>query len=168
MNRLQGLVFVFALTLFSFFFSSAQASTSRHQFQLGTGVGVLFGSGALDPSFDFDLEPEFFLTDHMSVSFRFDATVGGLDSVFFGGRFRYYLTFVDHSKWSVYFGAGAGGMIRFDGDDLGDIAIPALGFQYDLTDHVKIGSDVSLDLIFGGDDFDVGMRLMPLQLKWAF
>ncbi|MFO1520138.1 MAG: hypothetical protein U1F57_10825 [bacterium] len=162
-----GVSFVLCFTFLAS--SPSQASTSRHQFQLGTGFGVFVGTKGLDPSFDIDLEPEYFLTDHISLSFRFDGTVGGVDSVHFGGRFRYYLTFAQHPRFSIYFGAGAGGGVVFDGGGgFGDIAIPVFGFQYDLTKHIKLGSDVSFDIVFNSNDVAFATRLMPVQFKWAF
>jgi len=148
--------------------SPARASTQDGQFQLGTGVGVFVGSDGLDASFDFDIEPEYFVTQHVSISGRFDITAGGVDSVHFGARARYYLTFANHSKWSIYFGGGAGVIIDFDGNAAGDIAVPVFGFQYDLTDHIKLGSDVSFDIVFDGDDAAFATRLMPVQFKWVF
>lgn len=148
--------------------ATAQASTERHQFQLGMGPGVFVGTNHLDASFDFDVEPEYFVTDNISASFRFDITAGGLDSVHLGGRFRYYFDLKNHPRWNIYVGAGAGGIIGFNGGGFGDFAIPVFGFQYDLTDHIKIGSDVSFDIVFNGDRAAFATRLMPIQFKWAF
>jgi hypothetical protein len=149
----------------------AQASTEKHQFQLGTGVGVFVGTDGLDASFDIDIEPEYFLTQHVSISGRFDGTVGGVDSVHFSGRFRYYFNFPNHNRFSIYVGAGAGFIVAFNGPGttgFGDFAIPVFGFQYDLTKHIKLGSDISFDIVFNGDGAEFATRLMPIQFRWAF
>jgi hypothetical protein len=148
----------------------SQASTEKHQFQLGTGVGVFVGTKGLDAAFDIDIEPEYFVTQHVSISGRFDGTVGGTDSVHFGGRFRYYFNFPSHPRFSLYVGAGIGAMVAFNNGShaFGDVAIPVFGFQYDLAKHVKLGSDVSFDIVFNGDTAAFATRLMPVQFKWAF
>ncbi len=157
------------LFLLVFSFSAAQASTEKHQFQISADLGMITGSNGLDTSFDFAIEPEFFIMDKLSVSFRFDVTTGEFDSVHLGGRVRYYFDIPDHEKWSVYVGAGAGFIINTNsgGDNFGDIALPVVGFQYDLTDHIKIGSDFSFDILFG-DDTAIAARIMPIQFRWAF
>jgi outer membrane protein with beta-barrel domain len=166
---------VFALSVLFLFVAAnlalsrpTQAATSKGQFQLGTGVGVFAGTKGLDASFDFDVEPEYFVTEHVSISGRFDITAGGTDSVHFGARARYYFTLNNHTKWSIYVGGGAGAIIDFDGNVAGDIAIPVFGFQYDLAKHVKLGSDVSFDIVFDGDEAAFATRLMPVQFRWAF
>lgn len=175
MNHLSKAVKSFSkfllLSFFSlaFFISSqAQASTESHQFQLTVGPGIFVGSKGLDPSFDFNVEPEYFFTNHMSASFRFDITAGGIDSVHLGGRFRYYFDLPNHSRWNLYVGAGAGGIINLDGGGYGDFAIPVFGYQYDLTKHIKFGSDISFDIIFNKHEAAFATRLMPIQFKWAF
>lgn len=164
-----SLVIVFALTLFIPL--SSQANTEKGQFQLGAGLGLFVGSDNLDAAFDIDIEPEYFITEHVSLSGRFDGTVGGTDSVGFGARFRYYFDIPNHERWNVFVGAGAGFVIAFNpGNDstYGDIAIPVFGFQYDITKHIKLGSDVSFNILFNGNDAAFATRLMPLQFKWAF
>ncbi|MBL7685179.1 MAG: outer membrane beta-barrel protein [Deltaproteobacteria bacterium] len=164
---LLSLLFV-ALSLFSI--ETAQAATKKHQFQLGTGLGLFAGNKGIGTSFDFDLEPEFFITDHISASLRLDFTVGRADTIHVGARGRYYLTFANHQKWSVYFGMGFGGIFNLNsgGGNYGDLALPVVGFQYDFNDHIKLGSDVSLDIVFGQGDVGIATRLMPVQFKWAF
>jgi hypothetical protein len=61
-----------------------------------------------------------------------------------------------------------GFVINFNGADFGDAAIPVFGWQYDLTEHLKIGSDISFDILFNGDNAEFGTRLMPAVLKYAF
>ncbi len=147
---------------------TANAATEKHQFQLDMGPGVFVGTDHLDASFDFNLETEYFITQHISASFRFDVTAGGLDAAHLSARFRYYFDIPNHTKWNIYLGAGAGGIIGFHGGGLGDFALPVFGFQYDLTDHIKIGSDVSFDIVFNDNNAAFAARLMPLQFKWAF
>jgi hypothetical protein len=146
--------------------TSAQAETRARQFVLNAGTGVFVGTDGLDAAFDFSLEPEFFFSEHTSLSFRFDITAGGTDSVHFGARFRYYFNI--NPKIDIYVGAGAGGGTDFDGNGFGDIAIPVFGWQYGLGEHVKLGSDVSFDIIFNSSDVAFATRLMPLVFKWAF
>lgn len=146
-----------------------QASTESRQLQVSADLGMMAGSDNVDTSFDFALEPEFFIFDKLSASFRFDVTAGDLDSVHLGSRIRYYFDVPDHDKWSVYVGAGAGFIINLDngGHHYGDIALPVVGFQYDLTDNIKIGSDFSFDILIG-DDSAIAARIMPIQFRWAF
>lgn len=164
--RFFSALFVISLTLLSL--SPAFASTQKHSLQLGSGVGLFVGSEGFDASFDFDLEPEFFVTDHASLSFRFDLTVGGFDSAHLGSRFRYYFDIPNHERFSLYIGAGGGVIVNFHGSNFGDIAVPVFGFQYDLTDHIRLGSDVSFDIVFNGSNAAFATRLMPIQFKWAF
>jgi len=171
-RKIHYLFFFIALFVSSTLFPSlSQADTHKHQFQLGAGVGLFVGSDNLDAAFDIDLEPEYFITEHISLSGRFDGTVGGTDSVHFGARFRYYFDIPNHERWNLYAGAGAGFMIAFNpGNDstFGDFAIPVFGFQYDLTKHIKLGSDVSFDIIFDSHNAAFATRLMAIQFKWAF
>ena len=163
---LTALTFLF-LTIFAT--SVAQANTEKHQFQVSADLGMITGSDGLDTSFDFALEPEFFILDKLSVSFRFDATAGELDSVQLGGRVRYYFDIPNHDRWNVYVGAGAGIVINTNdgGSNFGDIALPVVGIQYDLTDNIKLGSDFSFDILFGNDSA-IAARIMPIQFRWAF
>lgn len=158
----------FGLTISMLTTPLANAGTEKHQFQLDMGPGVFVGTDHLDASFDFNIEPEYFITEHVSASFRFDITAGGLDAAHLSARVRYYFDLPHHNKWNIYLGAGAGGIIGFNGGGYGDFALPVFGFQYDLTDHIKIGSDVSFDIIFNGDNAAFAARLMPIQFKWAF
>lgn len=162
------LVFIFSLSLVSINEELAHAKTEKGQFQIGTGFGLFVGSRDLDPSFDFDVEPEYFFTNNMSVAGRFDGVVGGTDGVHFSGRFRYYFNFTNHERFNVYAGAGMGFMVNFNRANYGDIALPVGGFQYDLTHHIKLGSEVSFNLVFNGDGVGFATRLMPVQFKWAF
>jgi len=158
------------LLLLSTLSKPSLAATQQGQFQLGTGIGLFVGSDRFDPAFDIDVEPEYFFTDHISLSGRFDATVGGTDSVGFGARFRYYFNFPNHSRFSLFVGAGAGFLVALDHNSsaFGDIALPVFGFQYDLTKHVKLGSDISFNILFNGDKAAFATRLIPIQFKWAF
>jgi hypothetical protein len=148
--------------------ATVRAATEARQFQLSGGFGVFVGTGGLDAAFDFSLEPEYFFTEHVSLSFRFDITAGGTDSAQLGARFRYYFDIPKHSRINIYIGAGMGFVINFNGADFGDAAIPVFGWQYDLTEHLKIGSDISFDILFNGDNAEFGTRLMPAVLKYAF
>ncbi len=159
---------VLALVLLSSsFLSTAKAETSAHQFQVGGGLGVLFGTGPIDPSFDFAIEPEYFINRNLSASFRLDFTAGGLNSMGLGGRVRYYLTFTNHPAWSLSLGAGAGGVINFDGGDFGTITLPSVGIQYDFNEHIKFGSEIASEIFFGSRSA-YGVRFMPAQIKWVF
>ncbi len=164
------LLFIVVLFSITFFSLSSHASTQKGQFQLGTGIGIFVGSDRFDPAFDIDLEPEYFVTDHISLSGRFDGTVGGTDSVGFGARFRYYFDFPNHERFNLFVGAGVGFLVAFDHNTsaFGDFALPVFGFQFDLTKHVKLGSDVSFNILFNGDKAAFATRLMPIQFKWAF
>ncbi|GEM_PF-3429876 len=164
-------LFILILVSGIFIAKPSYADTQKHQFQLGTGVGVFVGTDNLDASFDIDVEPEFFLTKHLSLSGRFDGMIGGTDGVHFGSRLRYYFNIPNHSRFSIYVGGGAGFMLAFDNNDthaFGDFAVPVFGFQYDLSEHVKIGSDISFDIIFNGDDAAFATRIQVVQFKWAF
>lgn len=161
-----GKKFLLAALLVSASYGAAHAETRARQFVLNAGTGVFVGTDGLDAAFDFSLEPEFFFTEHTSLSFRFDITAGGTDSVHFAGRFRYYFNI--NPKIDIYVGAGAGGGTDFDGNGFGDIAIPVFGWQYALGEHFKLGSDVSFDIVFNGNDVAFATRLMPLVAKWAF
>ncbi len=167
--KLSSLIIILSFFIVGFStFSDAQASTESHQFQLTVGPGIFVGSKEIDPSFDFNVEPEYFFTKNMSASFRFDVTAGGIDSIHLGGRFRYYFDLPNHSRWNLYIGAGAGGIINFDGGGYGDFAIPVFGYQYDLTKHIKFGSEISFDIVFNKQEAAFATRLMPIQFKWAF
>jgi hypothetical protein len=61
-----------------------------------------------------------------------------------------------------------GGGVGFHGGGFGDAAIPVFGWQYDLTPHLKIGSDVSFDIIFTSNNAAFAARLMPAVIKYAF
>ncbi len=158
-----GLVFSLAGTA-----PRAEAATNARQFQLNGGFGLFVATGGLDAAFDFSLEPEYFFTEHLTLSFRFDLTVGGTDSAHLGARFRYYFDLPGHSRANLYVGVGMGFVINFNGPDFGDAAIPVFGWQYDLMEHFKIGSEVSLNILFNGNNVAFGTRLMPLVLKYAF
>jgi hypothetical protein len=135
---------------------------------LNGGVGVFVGTEGLGASFDFSLEPEYFFTEHNSLAFRFDITVGDTDAIHLSGRWRYYFE-LGNPRINIFVGAGMGGAINIDdGGNFGDVALPVFGWQYDLGDHLKIGSDVSFDIVFDDDDVAFASRLMPLVLKWAF
>jgi hypothetical protein len=162
----NGSKFLFAILLLGASVTSAQAATQGRQFVLNGGVGVFVGTEGLDAAFDIAIEPEYFFTEHTSLSFRFDITAGGTDSVHFGGRFRYYFNVTP--KVDIFVGAGAGGGSDFDGNGFGDIAIPVFGWQYSLGEHFKLGSDVSFDIIFNGDNAAFATRLLPLVAKYAF
>ena len=155
-----------AVLLLGASFGSAHAETQARQFVLNAGTGVFVGTDGLDAAFDFSLEPEYFFSEHTSLSFRFDITAGGTDSVHFGARFRYYFNITP--KVDIFVGAGAGGGTDFDGNGFGDIAIPVFGWQYGLGEHAKLGSDVSFDIVFDSNDVAFATRLMPLVFKWAF
>lgn len=158
--------FLFAVLLLAASMTAAHAETRARQFVLNGGVGVFVGTDGLDASFDVGIEPEYFFTEHTSLSFRFDITAGGVDSVHFGARFRYYFNITP--KVDIFVGAGAGGGSDFDGNGFGDIAIPVFGWQYGIGEHFKLGSDVSFDIIFDGDNAAFATRLLPIVLKYAF
>jgi len=159
---------VLAALIFVSFSTTTHASTQARQFVFNGGLGVFVGTEGLDASFDISLEPEYFFTEHTSLSFRFDITAGGTDSVHFGTRFRYYFDIPHHERINIFVGAGIGGGVTFDGAGFGDVAIPVFGWQYDITKHFKIGSDVSFDLVFNSDNLAFATRLMPVVLKYAF
>lgn len=167
-QNLKKALFIVSFVLLGVHAMPAKAATNARQFQLSGGFGVFVGTEGLDAAFDFSLEPEFFFTEHATLSFRFDLTAGGTDSAQLGARFRYYFDIPNHSRVNLYVGAGIGFVINFDGADFGDAALPVFGWQYDLTEHLKIGSDVSFDILFNGDDVAFGVRLMPAVLKYAF
>jgi len=150
------------------FASRADAATQARQFQLNGGFGLFVATDGLGPSFDFSLEPEFFFTEHATLSFRFDLTVGDVDSAHLGGRFRWYFDIPGHDKVNLYVGAGIGGVINFNGSNFGDAQLPVFGWQYDLTPHFKLGSEISFDILFNGNFVGFGTRLMPVVLKYAF
>src|SRR5437868_5430445 len=131
--------------------STAHASTTARQFQLNGGLGVFAGTDGVDANFDFSLEPEFFFTEHNALSFRFDITAGHITTFQLGGRWRYYFDIPKHEKVNLYVGLGIGGVINVDGANFGDAAIPVFGWQYDLGQHFKIGSDVSFDITFNSN-----------------
>jgi len=148
--------------------SSARASTTARQFQLDGGLGVFVGNKGVDANFDFSLEPEYFFTEHNTLSFRFDITAGHITTFQLGGRWRYYFDIPKHEKVNLYVGLGIGGVINVDGANFVDAALPVFGWQYDLGQHLKIGSDVSLDITFNSHNVGFASRLMPVVLKWAF
>jgi hypothetical protein len=163
------LAFFIFILLFNFFHSPVvEANTNAHQFQLNGGFGVLAGSNGLGASFDFGVEPEYFITEHNSLAFRFDLTAGGLDSADFALRYRYYFDIPSAPRFNIFLGLGFGGIVNFNGGGLGDAAIPVFGFQYDLMKHFKIGSDFSFDIVFNSNNTAFAARLMPVVLKWAF
>ncbi|MBF0493409.1 MAG: outer membrane beta-barrel protein [Deltaproteobacteria bacterium] len=170
MNKIKQLITssTFLITLL-LALGSAQASTENHQLQISTDLGMISGSEGLGTSFDFAIEPEFFVMDKLSLSFRFDVTAGDLDSIYLGGRVRYYFDIPNHEKWNVYVGVGGGVVMSTNsgGNNFGDIAIPVVGIQYDLTDHIKLGSDFSFDILLG-DNTAIAARIMPIQFRWAF
>ena len=145
----------------------AQASTKAHQFQFNGGLGVFVGTEGLDASFDISLEPEYFVTEHNSISLRMDFTIGGFDAFHIAGRWRYYFD-LPNDKINIFVGLGMGGGAGFHGGGFGDAAVPVFGWQYDLTPHLKIGSDVSFDIIFTSNNAAFAARLMPVVLKYAF
>ncbi len=147
--------------------TSAQASTQSRQFQLNGGVGVFVGTEGLGAAFDFSLEPEFFFTEHNTLSVRMDFTAGNTDSFHIGARWRYYFD-LPSEKINLFVGVGIGGVVNFNGGNFGDAALPVFGWQYDLGQHLKIGSDISFDIIFNGNNVAFAARLMPVVLKWAF
>lgn len=144
----------------------ARAETSSRQIVLNFPLGVAVGSEGLGASFDIGFEPEFFFTKHTSLSLRLEGTVGDTDTFHIGSRFRYY--FNVSPRVDIFVGAGIGFVANFDGADFGDAALPVFGWQYDLTHHFKIGSDVSFDIVFNGNNVAFLSRLMPVVLKWAF
>lgn len=146
--------------------STAQAETKARQFVLSMPLGVAVGSEGLGASFDIGLEPEFFFTEHTSLSLRLEGTVGDTDTFHVGARFRYYFNITP--KVDLYLGAGMGFVANFDGADFGDAAIPVFGWQYGLGEHLKLGSDVSFDIVFNENNVAFLARLMPLVVKWAF
>ena len=154
----------FALLILS---PSAWASTQSHQFQFNGSLGVFVGTEGLDASFDIGLEPEYFITEHNSLALRMDFTVGGFDAFHIAGRWRYYFD-LPNDKINIFVGLGFGGGVGFNGGGFGDAAIPVFGWQYDLGQHFKIGSDVSFDIIFNGNNAAFAARLMPVVVKWAF
>lgn len=164
----KKMIFLFLLCLTSLSASSLRAETEKHQFQLGAGLGLAAISDGGGVSFDFDLEPEFFITKHVSVSGRLDLTVGNLDSLLFGARGKYYFSFENHPRFNLFAGMGLGYVANFDGKNFGDFAPVIFGFQYDLTKHIKVGSEISLNIFFAGPGTAVGTRFLPAQLKWAF
>ncbi|HKX12026.1 MAG TPA: outer membrane beta-barrel protein [bacterium] len=158
--------FLLAVLVLGASMTAAHAETRGRQFVLNGGIGVFVGTDGLDAAFDFAIEPEYFFSEHTSLSFRFDITAGGTDSVHFGTRFRYYFNITP--KVDIFVGAGAGGGVDFDGNGFGDIAIPVFGWQYGIGEHFKLGSDVSFDIIFDGDNAAFATRLLPVVLKYAF
>ncbi len=161
-----GKKFLLALLILGASITATHAETRGRQFVLNGGVGVFVGTDGLDAAFDVGIEPEFFFTEHTSLSFRFDITAGGTDSVHFGARFRYYFNITP--KVDIFVGAGAGGGTDFDGNGFGDIAIPVFGWQYSFGPHFKLGSDVSFDIIFNGNNAAFATRLLPIVVKYAF
>lgn len=169
MNKLTRKIVTFftgALLTLTLAYPAAQASTRSRQFQLNGGVGVFVGTEGLDAAFDFSLEPEFFFTEHNTLSFRFDITAGALDAAHLGARWRYYFNITQ--KIDIFVGLGIGGIINFNGGGFGDAALPVFGWQYDLGEHLKIGSDMSFDIIWNNNNVAFAARLMPAVLKWAF
>ena len=146
--------------------ASAHADTQARQFVLNMPLGVAVGTEGLGASFDIGLEPEFFFSEHTSLSLRLEGTVGDTDTFHVGSRFRYY--FDISPKVNIFVGAGMGFVANFDGADFGDAAIPVFGWQYDLGEHLKIGSDVSFDIVFNQNNVAFLTRLMPIVVKWAF
>lgn len=158
--------------VFLFFFMfllipPAWADTREGQFQLNGGLGVFVGTEGLGASFDFSLEPEFFLTEHNAIALRMDFTAGKLDSFHIGGRWRYYFD-LPNDRVNLYVGLGMGGIVNFHGGGFGDAAIPVFGWQYDLSPRFKIGSDVSFDMVFNGNNVAFASRLMPVVFKGTF
>lgn len=146
--------------------ASAHAETRARQFVLNMPLGVAVGTEGLGASFDIGLEPEFFFTEHTSLSLRLEGTVGDTDTFHVGSRFRYYFNITP--KVDIFVGAGMGFVANFDGADFGDAAIPVFGWQYALGEHLKLGSDVSFDIVFNQNNVAFLTRLMPLVVKWAF
>ena len=146
--------------------SAAHAETHARQFVLNMPLGVAVGTEGLGASFDIGLEPEFFFSEHTSLSLRLEGTVGNTDTFHIGSRFRYYFNITQ--KVDLYVGAGIGFVANFDGGDFGDAALPVFGWQYGIGNHFKIGSDVSLDIVFNGNTVAFLTRLMPVVVKWAF
>lgn len=159
-------VFFIAACLIGGFSTSAHADTQARQFVLNMPLGVAVGTEGLGASFDIGLEPEFFFSEHTSLSLRLEGTVGDTDTFHVGSRFRYYFDIT--SKVNIFVGAGMGFVANFDGADFGDAAIPVFGWQYDLGEHLKIGSDVSFDIVFNQNNVAFLTRLMPVVVKWAF
>ncbi len=145
----------------------SQASTQARQFQLNGGAGLFLGTDGLGTSFDVSLEPEFFFTEHNTLSVRMDFTVGETDSFHIGGRWRYYFD-LPSPKVNLYVGLGIGGLINFHGSNFGEAALPVFGWQYDIGEHFKVGSEVSLNILFNGSNMAFASRLMPIVVKWAF
>lgn len=176
MNALRKFLFTFSslLLTMTLMASVAKADTSARQFQLSGGLGVFFVGGdvangkGVGTSFDLSVEPEFFFSEHTSLAFRFDLDIGNPDSANFEGRFRYYFDFDSHPRFNLYVGAGIGGLINFDGPNFGALVLPLVGWQYDVTEQFKIGSDLSPNILFNGDDMSFGLRLQPVVVKWAF
>jgi len=144
----------------------ALADTQARQFVLNLPLGVAVGTEGLGASFDVGLEPEFFFTEHTSLGLRLEGTVGDTDTFHVGARFRYYFDITP--KVNLFVGAGMGFVANFDGADFGDAAIPVFGWQYDIGEHFKIGSDVSFDIVFNENNVAFLTRLMPVVVKWAF
>ena len=171
-NFLRWVSLFFLVMLFSL--SEAKADTTARQFQLSGGLGVFLVGGDVangkdaGASFDLAVEPEFFFSEHTSLAFRFDLNIGNPDSANFEGRFRYYFDFANHPRINLYVGAGIGGLVNFDGPNFGALVLPLVGWQYDLTEQFKIGSDLSPNILFNGDDVSFGVRLLPVVVKWAF
>jgi hypothetical protein len=167
-NWIRKLLLIgFVVSLFSQA-NAAWANTESHQFQFNGGLGVFVGTEGIDASFDISLEPEYFITEHNSISFRMDFTVGGFDAFHASGRWRYYFDIPKHERINIFVGLGMGGGVGFHGGGFGDAAIPVFGWQYDLTPHLKIGSDVSFDIIFTSNNAAFAARLMPAVIKYAF
>ncbi|MFO1464600.1 MAG: outer membrane beta-barrel protein [bacterium] len=145
---------------------AAHADTQARQFVLNLPLGVAVGNEGLGASFDVGLEPEFFFTEHTSLGLRLEGTVGDTDTFHVGARFRYYFDIGE--RVNIFVGAGMGFVANFDGADFGDAAIPVFGWQYDVTKHFKIGSDVSFDIVFNDNNVAFLSRLMPVVVKWAF
>jgi hypothetical protein len=161
----QNLLFpAFVLLIFS---QPAWASTQSHQFVFNGGLGVFVGSEGIDASFDISLEPEYFITEHNSLALRMDFTVGGFDAFHIAGRWRYYFDLANE-KINIFVGLGFGGGVGFNGGGFGDAVIPVFGWQYDLGQHLKIGSDLTFDIIFNSNNAAFAARLMPVVVKWAF
>jgi hypothetical protein len=146
--------------------AASAGTTEARQIQLNGGLGVFVGTEGLGASFDFSLEPEFFITTHNSVSLRMDITAGDTDSFHVGSRWRYYFDITKNID--VFAGLGLGFVVNFNGGDFGDAALPVFGWQYAFGEHFKVGSDVSFNIIFNGNNAAFAARLMPAVVKWTF
>src|SRR5262249_11629084 len=124
--------------------AEARGTGREGNYQLGGGLGLAFH----DPiRFEVELDGEYFFWQHVGLGLNLDLLIHDVTMFLFEPFARYHFDISAAPKWVPYVGGGLGVAVDTDGNGFMDVMVPDFGFQYELTDRLFLGTDMSLHIL---------------------